>query len=313
MNVQMAQRFEDLLDNPSESSPYEYSMMFARDGWLARKRSAKRFKLLKGIDPKLQRILRAGERVYFVTTGTTATLSEQFFVGWAALYINRRALVFTTERIILLQIDRRGRPRELVSQMPVAALASVRATWTGTCRVKLLNREVHNFQHVPRTDRKFVAKLLGDIAQGTTAPFSRGQGVEHLCPHCFTSVPGWPDSCPTCSGEFKSERAAMLRSLAFPGLGDWYLGHRAFAGFEMLGSAFLWLVLVVAPLLASFDPEAEPLDPTYWVTAAVIIGIGHAVDAVMTRHFARKGHHPGKPPSEARRFHEPPKITAASV
>lgn len=308
MNVQSARRFEDLLSGQAEPAPYDYGMMFKADGFFARLRSKSRFKLLQGIDARLRRVLHPGEKVFFMTPGTTVSLGEQFFVGWVAYYLNARALVFTTERVLLLAIDRSKRAGQLVSQIPYTAIASVSSTWTGMCRVKLLNKESFNFQNVPKPDRKFLADFLADIVKGTNAPFERVQGLEHLCPHCFKVVPGHPDRCPACHGRFKSPAKAALRSLIFPGLGDWYLGHRGFAVLEMLGSAFLWLAFVWLPLLAMALPadpemgeqELEPLDASYWITAAIIIGLSHLIDAMMTRHFARKGHHPDGPaPADA--------------
>lgn len=292
IQLQNASRFEDLLSAPAEGGLYEYSLMFSRDGWLARRRSKNRFKLLKNLDAKLRLILAPDERVYFLTTGTTVSLGEQFFVGWAAMIINRRALVFTTRRILLLQTDRKGRPQGMVSQMPLGSIASVKATWRGTCRVKLLDRKVFDFQSVPGADRKFVAKLLGESTQGTNAPFAKDMGLEHLCPHCFAVVPGHPTACPHCGGAFKSPTNAMVRSLMFPGLGDWYLGHHGFAAMEMFGSGFLWLALVILPLLGAADPEVGTPDAAYWIGAIIIIAAAHGIDGIMTRHFARKGHHP---------------------
>jgi hypothetical protein len=289
--LRSARSVSDLLAPGTGASPYEYSLMFSGDGWLARRRAKRRLKLLQRLDPKLRQILRSTERVCFATTGTTVSFGERFFVGWMAMYLNRRALVFTTERILLIQIDRKQRPRELVSQIPVASISSLKATWTGVCRVKLLDRNVYNFQSIPSADRKFVAKLLGDITQATGGPFSNTQGMEHLCPHCYTMVPAHPLQCPKCAVEFKSSGKAGLLSLMFPGLGDWYLGHRGFAVIEMLGCAFLWFALVGTPLLGVDDPEVGPADTAYWVTAMVILAASHVIDAVMTRHFALKGHH----------------------
>ena len=289
-----ARTYDELLNASAALDVYEYALMFSREGWLARRRSARRFALLRAIDPLVRRLLRPGERVFFATTGTTVTVAEHLFVGWAARYLNRRALVFTTERILLLQIDRKSRPHGIVSQIPIVAIASVKATWRGTCRVKLLNRRVFDFQSVPGADRKLVAKVLGDQTQGTNAPFEREAGEEHLCPHCYTVVPGHPAACPECHGGFKSANKAGVLSLIFPGLGDWYLGHRAFAALELVGSGFLWLVLVVLPLLNSTDPDGAATDGSYWLGVVIIIGLGHVMDAVMTRHFGLKGHHPAK-------------------
>jgi hypothetical protein len=285
--------------------------MFKADGFFARQHAKKRLVLLKGLDAKLRRVLRTGERVYFLTSGTTVTLAEHFFVGWMANYLNMRALVFTTERILLVQIDGgKKKAKDLVAQIPYTSLASVKSTWTGSCRIKLMDRSQYNFINVPKGDRKFIAEFLADIVQGTAAPFgnARPAGVENLCPHCFVHVPAHPPACPACTGGFKSPKKAGLLSLVFPGLGDWYLGHRGFAVMEMLSSGLLWLVLVISPLLAPKDPKLPPLDAGYWGTVAVILLFTHGIDATMTHHFARKGHHPDKTPPNLANL--PPLVSA---
>lgn len=295
ITLHSARKFEELLTGEVESSPYEYATLFKAEGFWQRRQAAKRLRLLQTLDGKLRRILRPSERVYFLTSGTTISLSEQFFVGWAAAYLNMRALVFTTERVLLVQLSgNRKKARELVAQIPYPALASVKSTWTGCCRIKLTDGNVLKFSSMPARDRKFIAEFLAGIVRGSTAPFGAGRshGIENLCPHCYVHVPAHPPACPACGGGFKSPQQAALRSFLFPGLGDWYLGHRGFAILELLGSGFMWLVLVVAPLLAPEDPELGPPTAEYWLTAAVIIFIAHAIDAMMTRHFARKGHHP---------------------
>jgi hypothetical protein len=160
------------------------------------------------------------------------------------------------------------------------------------CRVKLLNKKTYNFQNVPSADRKFLAEFLNGITQGTNAPFQRVQGMEHLCPHCFAVVPDFPAACPRCLGGFKSARKAALLSLVFPGMGNWYIGHRGFAVLEMLGTGFWWLVLVIAQLLLPADPTVEPLTTEYWITVGTLLLVGHCSDALMTYNFARKGHYP---------------------
>ncbi len=289
--LQTARKYEELLAGDVEAAPYDYPMLFKAQGFWARQRSKKRFKLLKAVDPKLRRILLPGEKVYFITTGTTISLGERFFVGWFAYYLNMHALAFTSTRVILLQINSRKRVRELVSQMPYATIASIRSTWNGMCRVKMLNRTTYNFQHVPRADRKLLAKFLLGIVQGTNAPFQRDRGIEHLCPHCFTSVPGYPAECPSCHVPFKSATKAGLRSLIFPGLGDWYLGHRLFAVLEMLGASFLWFAFLFRPLLAPPGPMEAAPDRGYWITVGLILLVTHLIAGMMAHHFARKGHH----------------------
>jgi len=296
INLQNAKSFEDLLGSDIEPSPYEFPLLFKADGWLDRRRSKNRFTLLRAVDAKLRKILHEGERVYFATSGTTANMAEQHFAGAAiAQALNRRALVFTTERVLLLQIDSRKRPRELVSQVAYTAIAEVKATWTGYCQLKLSEKTKLNFVGVPKADRKHLAAFLTDVVKAAvTTPTTKGNALQHLCPHCYVPVPGHPEACPHCQGRFKLARIAMLRSLLFPGLGDFYLGHRMFAAVEIFGAIMFWYVLVIAPLIGAPDENGEVrgTDAASWTTAAVMLVLLHAIDAVMTRHFALKGHHP---------------------
>jgi hypothetical protein len=294
--LQSAQTFEELLGPDVEAAPYNYPLLFKGDGVFARRRAKKRFKLLKGIDAKLRPILLANEKVYFLTPGTAVNLSEQFFVGWLAYYLNMHALVFTSNRVLLMRVDGARRPRDLVSQIPYGTISTVKSTWNGLCRVKLISKQTYDFQHVPSADRKFLSKFLSGVVQGSTAPFQSGLGIEHLCPHCFAFVPGHPLVCPNCYGSFKSAGKAGLLSLAFPGVGDWYLGHRGFALLEMGSALVMWLALIILPVAAPGIMNYGPLNKGYWLFAALAVLTAHGVAGMMTRHFARKGHYPAAKP-----------------
>ena len=304
VNLHTAKRFEDLLGAEVEASPYEYGLMFEAKGWWARRRAKARWKLVRKIDAKLRRVLRPEERVYHVSTGMLSDLGTQFFEGGtAAYYVNMRALVFTTERIVLLQIGSAQKPGLLVSELPYAALREVKGTWTGMCQLTLVNGKKHKLSRMPKADRKYLQGFLsGVVAQGGAAAESAvgglrkgADGFMHLCPHCFAGVAGRPTECPACGGGIRSANTAALLSLVFPGLGDWYLGYRGLAVMEMIGAVFLWFVLVIAP---SMRPEAvEGMEGgPIWGVAISIIVVAHVVDAVMTRGYALKGHYPGRAP-----------------
>ena len=290
--VDSAKKYEELLGPSAAPSPYEFATLFKAESFMGRQRAKKRFKLIKALDLKLRQILNPGEKVYFVTTGTTLSMGERFLVGWLAHLVNMRALVFTSTRVLLIHIDLRQKARDVVSQLPYASITSVKSGWNGLCTIRLLNREILNFRGVPSADRKFVVEFLADIVQLTNAPFEHRRGIEHLCPHCYVFVPAHPPACPACGGRFKSARKAGALSLLFPGLGGWYLGHRGVALLEMLGTAMLWFLLVFAPRFSLSDPASGPPDREYWITVGAILLVAHLIDGMMTQHFGRKGHHP---------------------
>lgn len=309
VNLHTAKRIEELLGADVEASPYEYGILFEAKGWFARRRATARWKLLRKIDPKLRRVLRPGEQVYYVTTGTISNFGEQFFEGHAATYyVNLRALVFTTERIVLMQIGSGQKPGMLTSELPYASLREVKATWTGFYQLTLVNGKKHKLSSMPSADRKYLQGFLADVVAQTSAGAPAGglkkgaDGLVHLCPHCFTPTPGRPAECPGCGGGIRLANTAAWLSLAFPGLGDWYLGYRWLAAMEMMGAGFLWLVFVIAPLLGSVvveEGEAGPGGPV-WGVSLGIVAVAHVVDAVMTRSYGLKGHHPGRAPAAGR-------------
>jgi hypothetical protein len=178
--VESAQNYEELLGATATASPYEYGTLFQGDGFMGRQRCKQRLRLLKRIDFKLRHILDRGERVHFVTTGTTVGAGERFLFRILAYHLNRRALVFTSRRILFLQVSGSDRPSVLVSQLPYASIASVKPSWRSGCAIKLLNRETFNLQRIANADRKYLIEFLADIVQLTNAPFEQKRGVEQL-------------------------------------------------------------------------------------------------------------------------------------
>ncbi|MFA6961541.1 MAG: hypothetical protein WC205_12370 [Opitutaceae bacterium] len=296
-----ARHYQELLGGDVEQSIYDYSALFRGSGWLAGRRAAARFRLIKKIDVKLSRVLRQGERVHFVAKGSLASMAERFFAGHAVAYhVNLRALVFTNERVIIMKISAGLKPRDLVSELPYTSILKLTSTWSGLCEVKLANGRTHRFAGIPRADRKFLRDFLGGVvtaSAGTVVPGGESDGLMHLCPHCFANVPGRPRSCERCGGGIKLATTAALLSLGLPGLGDWYLGHRWFAVFEMIGAAMLWVVFVIRPLDEELSHiDGMPLGAGFWVLALGIVGGAHLTDAGVTYSFGRKGHHAGKVP-----------------
>ena len=274
-------------------------------GWLARRRADARRRLLERLDGKLAGLLRPGERVCFATKGSMASMAERFFAGHAAAYhVNLRALVFTTERVILIHIGQNGKPRGLVSELPYAAIRKLTSTWNGFCEVALANGRTHRFSGVPRADRKWMRELLETMMPregGGVALDAASDGLVHLCPHCYTPLPGRPRACGSCGGGIKAASTAALLSFGLPGLGNWYLGHRWFAVFEMTGAAMLWVVFVIRPLrLELAHNDGAPLGAGFWAFFIGLVAVIHAIDAGVTYNFGRKGHHPGKAPRGGR-------------
>ena len=283
--MQQARRFEELLDREPQDGPYVFSTIFDNRTWQAHRRSKLKFRLLQAIDAKLQAMLQPGERVRYVTLGCGVSFWESYLLGWIVYFLNRRAIIVTSRRILLLQIGSRNQPRELVAQLRYSAIARVSSTLLGYTKLHLVNGNTYVFAHVPKADRRFLQSLVKWTGKRMGQDHA---DIEHLCSHCFALIAGQPERCASCGGTFKSSLRATLLSLAFPGFGDWYLGHRVFAVFEIIAAALLW-AFVLLPYLQHTLSLSMRL-----VFAGLIVLFAHGADAVKTRHIARKGLYPDR-------------------
>jgi hypothetical protein len=285
--IEQATRFEDLVAAGESDPAYSFSTIFDERTWRSRGRSKKKLKLLKRMDPKIRSALQEGEKVRYVTHGTGVSFWESYFLGWVMYFLNRRAILITDRRILLLQIDSRMRPSVLASQLRYSAIRKIGRTILGNTKIALGNGKTCVFAYVPKADRKFLQNLVDFTGQRFA---QEATGLEELCPHCFAVVNIGDDACGTCGGTFKSAKRATLRSLAFPGLGDWYLGHRKIAVFEMLLASLIWLGVLLP------DPEYPFTVIGLIFAAAFVVIFFHGADALATRHIARKGLYPDRAP-----------------
>jgi len=291
--LRVTHRIEDLLEKEIKGSPYEFKTMFMAEGWGAHHRLLKRFRLLKAIDPRLIRILRPDERVHFLTYGSALSTAEKIFIGWAAYFLDLRAMVFTSDRVLFIQINTRKQPLDLVTQLAYSAIAEVQSTEDGSCRLVLRNGRKLNFSHMPRPDHKFAHDFLTDaVKRAGTGGDKTATAEEELCPKYFKIVKDFPPNCPECKAVLARPFVAGLRTFLFPGLGNWYLGHRGYAVVELLITAVLWLGLVIRPLSRLLFVGGEPPTRVYWYATVIVFAVFYVGVAAITYHYSRKGLRP---------------------
>jgi hypothetical protein len=285
--LRTAKRFEDLLGSEDPAEPYDYGTIFDSSTWRARRRSKKKFRLLRRIDDAVREMLTEGETVHFVTMGSAVSFWESYFLGWMVYYLNRRAIVLTDRRIILLQIDSKMRPKELRSQLRYTAITRVERSFVSGTNVHLRNGRKRAFSGVPKADRKFLAELVARLKRLVGEGFA-AQAVEDLCPHCFALAGKAFGSCGECGGPFKSARRAGLLSLLFPGFGDLYIGHKKLAVLEILVVSLIWLSMLWP------NPDYTYSALGYLLLGGIVVLFVHLPDAVGTWYIARMGIYPAK-------------------
>ena len=263
--------------------PVDLDRVFPKlDGWGTERANRKRAELLAKAAPVLKAALAPDERVQYVATGIVSLWWEQLMAGWASMLLNRTTLVLTTQRLLLIHTNSRGRPESYVNQIRLDGIRRVTRGWLGGALKLTLGRGSRTLTGMRRSD----AKQLTTVLAGR--PTAAG-GVTALCPACFEPAAGHR-ACARCRTSVKSPGTAALRSLLLPGLGDFYLGHRLLASMEMFGSLVAWLV-IIALMLSAFDPNSEQSAAHAAVFAGVLLLLVNGFDALLTYAQAKKGLH----------------------
>ena len=292
--LRAATGYESLLRVNDPKLPFRFDQIFQGEGFFARRLARQRFQLLLRLEGDIGRMLEPGERVEYVSWATEYSALEAYFMGLWHYLLNRRAVLLTDRRILLLQIDSRRRLRELKYQIRYEAIRGFSRRTLGYLSLELRNQQKGALTGLPRADRKAIrARIEERLRDKTTVlAHAHGAGKQNLCPHCFRSVHGLPERCANCAGTFKSGARAGWLSLALPGLGDIYLGHHALGALEILGTLGLWGILL-SNSLGGLETAAAPAP-----VAAVALGVAgvfvtvHGVDSWITRRTGLKGLYP---------------------
>lgn len=284
--LQRADGFRDLLDPRTHDAPYRFDSIFEDGGWWERFRSKRKLALLRRIDGELRQMLDEDEEVYFLSTGSDTSGIEAFFLGWWLYLLFRRAIVLTDRRILFLQIDVRGRPKETRSQLRYPAIAGVEETLLGRAKFELQNGETEVLSFAPRRDEDRIREIAEEMRMMPAGSAARAGGVEDLCPHCYAVVEERPDRCPSCGDPLGSARKAAGLSLLLPGFGDQYLGHRWYAAVEVTGTLLVWLGFWIV-IEAAGTPAATVL-----LAGGVVFAVMHGLDAAATWYVGRKAVYP---------------------
>jgi hypothetical protein len=251
----------------------------ARNGRI-RRRDRRRAEMLRKAEPVLQRALNPLEVVRFATNGVRQLTWWLMTAGSMNPFANRTTLVLTDRRVLLIHTDSKQRPRMFANQLPLERIRST--TGRNSYIFIRTGREQLMFHGVKRSEARQLRGLLESTA-------TKQGGWQNLCPRCFTATDGAPLSCDKCGEEFKSPKKAALRSLIFPGLGDFYLGYRKYAMLEIVGATMLWALFLstVVPAIIRRGPEgALVAGPIFALIAFIHIG-----DSLLTRAKAQTGLH----------------------
>ncbi len=270
--------------------PVEAKTLYPEDdGFLGRRSKANRAKLLAGVDGVLRKALAPGETVRYVARGSRYFVVEYALAGVAAQFHNLTALVLTDRRLLLIQVDHRGRARDIKNQVALELIRGSGRSAITSWRILLADGSKLAFISMKRADRKRLEALLPKV----DGPKASEPSLVHLCPSCLKPVPGPVGATLTCADPgcripFRDPKRAARLSALVPGLGDLYLRHHFFGAIEFLGS--MAMLGIGAAIAAEAVVNRDPGD----VGAAgflvfLLLVIPRLLDWRLTLHMGRKG------------------------
>jgi hypothetical protein len=262
-------------------------------GYFARRANDRRAKLLKALAPTLARMLEPGERIRYAARAVQYFLWEFAFGGHlTAHYTNQTALVLTDRRLLLIQVGGSGKPRDIKNHIRLDRVTSRRARgWLGGhWTLQLDDGSKHAFMNLQKRDRKALEAGMPETASAAKAA---RRALEHLCPSCFSVIPGRVGEQESCSNgacriPFRDPRRAAWLSLLMPGVGDLYLRHYFFGAAEFLGSLAM-LVAAIFVGVGAVGAEATEDLAIAAVAGALLIVVPRLIDYPLTLHMGRKG------------------------
>ena len=253
-----------------------------KKGEYRNKRNKFKVKILMAVSEVLDKILKEGEKVMRVGKGTAYYPAELFFGnGWLTMIYNHYAILATNERILLINVN--SRMKGTTHYLFQVLYEDIKKVKRGLFFSSMVLDRIRSKRRVLTQMKRYISKDLKEfiMQRKEHAKGEPGEVLECICPSCFVPLERGLNNCPSCEAGFKTPKKATLRSLLLPGLGDFYLGHRALGAMELIGSIIVWSYALI--LISSGQTAGL-------FVAVVVLLFYNCTDAVVTYFMAKKGY-----------------------
>jgi hypothetical protein len=203
-------------------------------------------RLLAIVDSILQRLIQGEEEVRgLVVACSPAPLLERALLGSGVQHLRRCIVAVTTNRIVMIAVNRDLSLRDAVSQISYGDIRSVRfGRVRRTMTLTFRNRKKQRFTDLTFADvdllRKIVPPLIG---RGLPTP---AKGREWLCGSCLAILRRGSPFCPNCHAPMKRRDQAVKLAWWWPGGGYGYLGFPEMATLTAIVEAGLVVLFLLA-------------------------------------------------------------------
>lgn len=264
---------------------YQFDSLFAvgKDGTFKNRLNDHKIKIILAVDDVLKKMLD-DEKVLKVGKGSAYYPAEiPYANGIFTLLDNYFAIICTSKRILFINIDPFiTKATKYIYQIPYEVISKVKRGLFLSSLIICRNRGAcRNFTTVKRPISKEIYEFIDQkITETETVKYAH-EVEEKICPDCLQPVHDEMEQCPHCRIEFKDAQKAMLRSLALPGWGALYLGHRGLGILEITGSLLVWSIIIA--LLFSSIPWNVAL-------SILLLLIYNGTDSLLTFFLGRRGY-----------------------
>jgi predicted Zn finger-like uncharacterized protein len=274
--------FPELQGISPEKVAFEEIFSPSKRGGYRNRKNRFKIKILMAVSEVLYKIVRDGERVMRIGKGTAYYPAELFFGnGWLTMMYNHYAILATNQRILLINVN--SRMKGTTHYLFQVLYEDIRKVKRGMLFRSIALDRIRSKRRVLTQMKRYISKELKEFIT-ERKEYVKGEPevvLECICPACFVPLEKGLTECPSCEAAFKTSKKATLRSLLLPGLGDFYLGHRALGAAELMGSLIVWTYALFY-ISRGQSPEM--------FVAVVVLLFYNSTDAVVTYFMAKKGY-----------------------
>ncbi len=274
--------YPELQGIPREKVAFEEIFSPGKKGGYRNRKNKFKVRILMAVSEVLDKIIKEGERVMRVGKGTAYYPAELFFGnGWLTMIYNHYAILATDQRILLINVN--SRLKDTTHYLFQVLYEDIRKVKRGRLFSSMVLYRKRSKRRVLTHMKRYISKeLKAFIAERKEVVKGDPEAVlESICPSCFVPLEKGLTQCPSCEAAFKTPKKATWRSLLLPGLGDFYLGHRALGAAELMGSLMVWTYA----LLLVFRGQEDGL-----LVGIVVLLFYNCTDAAVTYFMAKKGY-----------------------
>ncbi|MGD2125313.1 MAG: zinc-ribbon domain-containing protein [Desulfobacteraceae bacterium] len=276
-----------LMDYPELQSISPDRVMFEeilspnKKGGYKSMRNKLKVKVLMAVSEVLDKALNEGEKVMRIGKGTAYYPAELFFGnGWLTMMYNHYAILATNQRLLFINVNSRMKRRtHYLFQILYEDIKKLKRGILGSMTFTREKSKRRVFTNVKRFMSKELKSFI--MERKEYAMEEPEEVLENICPSCFVPLQKGLKVCPSCKAAFKEPKKASLRSLLLPGLGDFYLGHRALGIMELIGSLVIWSYA----LLLILSGQKEGL-----FIGVFLLLFYNSMDGALTYFMAKKGY-----------------------